>query len=194
MTLKSLLGLKFVHEKCPNAKYLLKSDDDMVINFPYLQDILFELDLSRAIMGPLCVGSKVYRKGKWGMTREQYPFYFYPPYEAGSAYIITSDLIEELYHTAEYVPHIFIDDVYITGILGKILNVTHIKQKGFAFWTTRVPKVDDLISNQIVTGTKMKPAFQVNLWKELLLRMKDVVPVAVVNKPLKDIQDRIFHA
>lgn len=169
MTLKSLLGLKLVSQQCTAAKYLFKNDDDMFINVPYLVDVLRNrtTTMHRAIMGPLNVGSKVYRNGKWKLSRTDFPFQFYPPYESGAAYLITCDIVRELYETSEYVPSIFIDDVYITGILGRILNVTHERQQGFAYWTNKAPSACDIIENRIISGTKMTPALLTSTWDEI---------------------------
>lgn len=170
MTLKSLLGLKFVSEHCSSAKYLLKSDDDMFINLPYLLKILGADGVipGRAIIGPLNVGSVVMRVGKWKLTKEEFPFSFYPPYESGAAYVIGCDIVRELYETAEYVPHIFIDDVYITGILGRILNVTHYRQQGFAHWSSPIPTVCDVVKNRIISATRMTPFHLESFWLHLL--------------------------
>ena len=168
MTLKSLLGLKWTMQYCPSAKLLLKSDDDMIINWPYLLEEINKENMSRSIMGPYNEGSRVYRTGKWKISREEYPLNFYPPYESGSAYIISADLIHELYALSEYVPHIFIDDVYITGILAKIIGARHVKHSGFAFWTDKRPTACHLLRNWILTGTKMKPDKLINLWTEMV--------------------------
>ena len=72
MTLKSLLGLKLVSEKCRRVDYLLKTDDDMIVNMPHLVDMLSDIRAnngSRFIVGPLNVGSRVYRQGKWKMSK-----------------------------------------------------------------------------------------------------------------------------
>jgi len=164
MTLKSLLGLKVVDERCPNVSYLLKTDDDMVVNLPYLLQLLANKTLQRSIMGPLNVGSRVYRQGKWKLSKDEFPFDVFPPYESGSAYVITGDLIHELYVTAEYVPYIHVDDVYITGILGRILGVNHVQQKGFAFWTSSPPTACQMLMDEVVTGTKMLPQNLFALW------------------------------
>lgn len=171
MTLKSLLGLKIVDERCPGVRYLLKTDDDMIVNLPYLLDLLNHMhaNLSRSIMGPLNVGSRVYRHGKWKLSKSEFPFDYFPPYESGSAYVITGDLIHDLFVTAEYVPHIHVDDVYVTGILGRILNVTHVRQHGFAFWTDRPPTVCEMVLNRVVSGTKMNPSNLISLWRQLKL-------------------------
>ena len=167
MTLKSLLGLKYVSEHCKSAKYLLKTDDDMFINLPYLMQILHSQPFKRSIMGPYNGKSRVYRGGKWKMTPEQFPFKYYPPYEAGAAYIISADITSELFQTAEYVPWIFIDDVYITGILGKIVNVTHVKHDGFAFWTSKAPQPCDFVQDKFITGTNMNPLTMMKTWAEI---------------------------
>jgi len=181
MTLKSLLGLKVVDERCPGVRYLLKTDDDMVVNLPYLLDLLdhTHANLSRSIMGPLNVGSRVYRHGKWKLSKSEFPFDHFPPYESGSAYVITGDLIHELFVTAEYVPHINVDDVYVTGILGRILGVKHVRQRGFAFWTDKPPSACDLRMNRVVTGTKMSPLNLISLWNHLKLN----APCPVNNHP-----------
>ena len=172
MTLKSLLDLKVVDERCPGVRYLLKTDDDMIINLPYLLDILGRTSTTRSFMGPYNPRSNVYRQGVWKLTRAEFPFNFFPPYESGSAYVITGDLIHELFVTAEYVPHIFIDDVYVTGILGRVLGVRHIRQSGFAYWGTKTPTACDLVRRKIITGTKMHPQRLCALWNDLQLNPK----------------------
>ena len=175
MTLKSLLDLKVVDERCPGVRYLLKTDDDMVVNLPYLLLLLANKNLQRSIMGPVNVGASVHRAGKWRLTKDEFPFKSYPPYESGSAYVITGDLIHELFVTAEYVPYIFVDDVYVTGILGRIVGVNHVMHRGFAFWHSRPPTVCDIISNRVVTGTKMTPNLLRNIWTQL---QKPMCPVS----------------
>jgi hypothetical protein len=167
MTLKSLLGLKYMSDYCKHAQYLLKSDDDMIVNMPYLLDILQEKNITRSIMGPLNRGSKVFRAGKWKVSLTDFPFRIYPAYESGSAYVITNDLVSDLYNTSHYVRHFHVDDAYITGILGKIIGVNHQEQKGFAFWTDKAPVLCDIINNIKISGTKMTPKKLEDFWKKL---------------------------
>ncbi|KAK2152457.1 hypothetical protein LSH36_328g03042 [Paralvinella palmiformis] len=168
MTLKSLLGLKWVTKYCSMARYVIKSDDDMIINFPYLLSILRRTDMTWSIMGPLNVGAKVYRaKSKWALSKADFPFYYFPPYESGSAYVISMDLVQPLLDCSDYVPYIFVDDVYITGILGRILGVRHKRQNGFAYWTDKPPGACDIIKDRVITGTKMKPHLQHTVWNTM---------------------------
>ncbi len=168
MTLKSLLALKWVSQYCSGAKYIVKSDDDMIINFPLLLKVLQSKNFTWSIMGPINIGSRVYRKAsKWSLSRDLYPFYHFPPYEAGSTYVISGDLAKPLFAASQRVPSIFIDDVYITGILGKILKVNHVMQKGFAYWVDKKPTICSIRDNYIITGTRMKPAQQYQIWAGL---------------------------
>ncbi|KAK2183597.1 hypothetical protein NP493_305g00023 [Ridgeia piscesae] len=167
MTLKSLLGLNWLMRYCPSAKYLLKSDDDMIINIPYLLEILNHTDMRKGIMGPYNSGSRVYRNGKWSIPKAQFPFYYFPPYESGSSYVISADLVRPLYETSQYVPHIFIDDVYVTGILGRIVGARHVVHDGFAFWTSKPPKPCDIVRDRLVAGTRLTPDSLRTLWSLL---------------------------
>jgi len=180
MTLKSLFGLKVADQRCPGVRYLLKTDDDMIVNLPYLLHLLEHVhtNATRSIMGPLNIGSRVYRSGKWKLSKSEFPFDRYPPYESGSAYVITGDLVHQLFVTAEFVPHIHVDDVYVTGILGRILGVNHVRQRGFAYWTDKPPSACDLVMNQVVTGTKMTPTNLLALWKQLLMNPRCSVTVS----------------
>lgn len=168
MTLKSLLGLKWASENCPGAKYLLKSDDDMVINIPYLLQLLKKLKMSRGILGPYNPDSKVVRApGKWCLPKRVFPFTHFPPYYSGSAYVITFDILRELYETSEYVPPNHIDDVYITGILAKIIGAKHFRRGRFAYAMSRSAKPCDILLNRVVSSTNMSAKDLLLLWKQL---------------------------
>ena len=52
-----------------------------------------------------------------------------------------------------YVPWLFIDDVYITGILAKIVNARHVLQYGFAYWNFRAAKGCNFDNDKIITRT-----------------------------------------
>ncbi len=171
MTLKSLLGLKWVMTFCAHVKYVIKSDDDMFINFPALLDTISQHNMSRAIMGPYNQGSKALRSGKWKLSVSEYPFAIFPPYESGSCYVISSDLVRDLFETSEYVPHIFIDDVYITGILAKIVGAKHLYVRGFAYAVNKRPKPCDTVKKSFLTGTKVLAPQQLDLWRNLKSRL-----------------------
>ena len=105
------------------------------------------------------------RKGKWGLSKSDFPPNVFPPYESGSAYIQTMDLTEELYETAMYIKPIFIDDVFITGVVAKLISNIHRElQPGFAYGTDRKPELCDIVLNKKFAQTKCPPGVLQSLW------------------------------
>ena len=51
LTMKNVFGLKWIANNCHGIKYVLKADDDVIVNLPYLQQILEISPLKRAIIG-----------------------------------------------------------------------------------------------------------------------------------------------
>jgi len=146
---------------------MFKCDDDMFINLPAILDILRVENMTRTILGPYNAASRVHRKGIWGLSISEYPFYYYPPYVSGSGYAISADLWRPLLNAANYVPHVYIEDVYITGILGRVVGVRHVTRTGFAYWTSEVPKACAIAAGTLLTGTNVKPDGMYAIWNDL---------------------------
>jgi len=139
----------------------------MFINVPAILEVLKTENMTSAIMGPFNGGSRVYRKGKWAISETDFPFYYYPPYESGSGYVISADLWRPLLNASNYVRHIFIDDVYITGILGRIVGARHVRRPGFAYWTNKAPAPCSIANGTVLTGTRVDPRIQYSIWEKL---------------------------
>lgn len=169
MTLKSLLGLRWVWQECHQPPYMLKMDDDVVVNFPRLIGLLKAVvHKTKVIMGPINQKSRVERKGIWGVPETVFPFHVWPAYVSGSAYVISQDIVKDLYVMSEYIPHIHVDDAYITGVLVTAIHVRHTLVKGFAYWGSKKPHPCDFIRNKIYTGTKMNTVQDlVTFWTQL---------------------------
>lgn len=89
MTYKHVMGLKWVAHHCPMAKYVLKTDDDMVVNSHALRKFLAK-ELSPwgargLITCQVLVHAQVQRssKSKWKVTPTEFSAQFYPTYCAG---------------------------------------------------------------------------------------------------------------
>ena len=167
LTVKSLFGLKWVSEQCARVPYMLKSDDDMFISIPYLIEILQTTRPTRSIVGPHNTGPGVQRKGRWAVSKELFPFNRYPAYKSGSGYVITVDIVRQLYETSAYVTALDIEDVYVTGILAKIIGAKHIVREGFAFKVDKAPKACDFVTRKKISSTNITPKLMYALWKNL---------------------------
>ncbi len=169
LTLKSLMGLKWVLTYCPQVKYVIKSDDDMFINFPVLLYELRRRDMRNSILGHYRPTTMVQRDDKWREITANFPFVYYPPYVSGASYVISGDLVPELYDASKYVPYLGVEDVYTTGILAKLIGAKHVRIHGDRFLFGRKPHVCDVIGGRppILTGTGVNASHQIRLWRSI---------------------------
>lgn len=160
LTYKSIEFLKFANRKCKRARYILKTDDDVYVN---VNKLLTDLDasLTRFIMGNLIVEGKVIRdkKSKWYVDDKTYPASTYPPYMSGTAYLISGDIIPELYKQAITQEPFIWEDVFITGICSKQIKGLHlIHSTKFTFRRTTLNKriLERLITIHGLNSKQMK--------------------------------------
>ena len=131
LTLKHLFALNYVMNRCPNVDFVVKADDDIVINFEDLESFLNiayppnsePLDDRvgyKVFLGLVFKHMHVIRTpgNKWCTTPKEYPYEEFPQYCSGWAYITTIDTISTIMQQALHEDKaLWIDDVYITGIL-----------------------------------------------------------------------------
>lgn len=129
MTYKHVMGLKWVAHHCPMARYILKSDDDVVVNIHALRRFLSrELspwgarDLIACQVLEHAAVQRSYRS-KWRVSPGEYRDHYYPAYCAGWAVIYSKDVVYRLLKTAQKTPYFWIDDVHITGIIAQQIGV-----------------------------------------------------------------------
>ena len=132
MTYKHVTSLKWVRYFCPNALYILKTDDDTFINTPaLLRSLSDDCQLKELIMCQLWVRVPVQHHGyKWTVSRTEYEPDMFPDYCAGTAILYSRDTVCALYSEAQQVPYFWVNDVHVTGVLAGRLNLTHLAVRG----------------------------------------------------------------
>ena len=135
LTHKAVLGLRWITENCAHAKFVVKVDDDVFLNiFKVLSQILTNHPFtSRTIFCDSRKNDIIHRsEHRWGVGphifpgMKRWPF----PYCAGFFVVITADIIPELYEKARTSKFLWLDDVYVYGLLAhEIGHVTHIDIK-----------------------------------------------------------------
>ena len=135
LTHKAVLGLRWITENCAHARFVVKVDDDVFVNIFKLVSQIIEPNAykSRTIFCDSRRNDIIHRSGhRWGVDSHQFsgmkrwPF----PYCAGFFVVITADIIPELYEKAKTSEFLWLDDVYVYGLLAhKIGYVTHIDIK-----------------------------------------------------------------
>lgn len=127
LTYKHVMGLKWVSTYCWNAKYIIKMDDDIVINMYNLKSILHYLDKLQKdfIAGYILRDLKPIREpaNKWYVTKEEYSPNYYPSFVSGWFYVTKPQTARKIVTLSNYEKYFWIDDVFVTGILTKKLKI-----------------------------------------------------------------------
>lgn len=154
MTYKHVMALKWATYYCPSAKYILKLDDDVFVHIPALLNFLTQ-DLSpwgarRLILCDLKLEVAVKRswRSKWRVSPQEYPGRLYPAYCAGFAILYSPDTVFLLYREAQKEPYFWIDDVHITGVLARKINITHTSLDSLVLTTENMHNLLQNRSNQ----------------------------------------------
>ncbi|ROT85190.1 putative galactosyltransferase [Penaeus vannamei] len=98
--------------------WTLHADDDILIDVFALAKVLQSVD-ANSTEKFLCHSgtSPVLRKGKWSVDVAEYPALEYPYYCAGGMWILQTKQIPRLLEASKVAPFLWVDDVYICGIL-----------------------------------------------------------------------------
>lgn len=131
LTLKGVLWLRWVSENCPQAKLIVKVDDDVFLNVFTLLE-LTETTLANKKKHLFCpvrpIGtSPIQRKeGKWKIDDNEFKNLTHYPvtYCNGFFVILTSDIITDMYASVKETPFFWVDDVYVFGLLPSKVNGT----------------------------------------------------------------------
>lgn len=134
LTRKSIAMLRWASMHCRDVQYLLKVDDDIFLNLPRLLDELKKHQMKNAISGCKVMGSSPFRHSisKWSVSRAQYKEDYYPDYLAGTAYLISGDIIQNLYRATQKLPYFIFEDVYITGLCRQYIEASANGNSGFS--------------------------------------------------------------
>lgn len=128
MTYKHVMAFKWFSYFCSEAKFLLKTDDDVFVNTPTIFEFLEKgvIDRRNLILCKKIENARVSRsfRSKWRVSTKEYAKRFYPTYCPGFSIVYSADTVFRLYKEAQRTPYFWIDDVHVTGSLAKSTNST----------------------------------------------------------------------
>ncbi|XP_022100958.1 beta-1,3-galactosyltransferase 1-like [Acanthaster planci] len=103
LTIKTVMGLKWASRFCPNAHYVMKTDDDMIVNIPKILAYLHTAPRRALVTGRLAKSYPALRdkREKFYMPRHIYSKSTYPDYcpvpDGGDEFcVVPSDVLELL--------------------------------------------------------------------------------------------------
>jgi len=133
LTYKGVAALKWLSKYCDGkAKYVLKVDDDVIVNTFLLMRHLKLLETKdqkasqKTIMCYIYKRMKVIRnkKSKWYVSKEEFQAERFKNYCSGAAFLMSADLITPMYQASLDIDFFWIDDYYVTGLLASAVNAS----------------------------------------------------------------------
>ncbi|KAG5343217.1 B3GT1 galactosyltransferase, partial [Acromyrmex heyeri] len=172
LTLKSVMMLKWVTSNCDQAKYLMKTDDDMFVNIPLLLQTLRSRTQTETLLGSLICSAKpiLDPKNKWQVSFRLYtPKYMYsektyPNYLSGTGYVMSIGVASKLYQAALVTPLLHLEDVYVTGLCAKRAKVRPMNHPAFSYSPR---KLDPCVLRNAITTHKVNASNMYVIWVKM---------------------------
>lgn len=127
LTFKHLMGLQWATNNCKHVRYIMKMDDDIIVNIYDLLEKLHSGIIEKdSLAGYIMKNMVPVREpaNKWYVSQTEYADNIYPDFVSGWLYITNSQVTSQLINYAEsFHKYFWIDDVFVTGILRKGLNI-----------------------------------------------------------------------
>lgn len=175
LTLKTIAGFKWVSKYCSKAKFALKIDDDVVVNTPVLIDFIQKTvnkgNYSNQYIGSLMINAKViYDKSyKWYVNENEFNSTYYPLYNQGPAYMMSTKLARDFYNLSLSTPLFRFEDVYV-GILAEKLKYVDYVSIGYLYiFQNAVSEIQTSQNNNKLFAFTSVTDFN-NVWKAFMIK------------------------
>ncbi|CAB3229284.1 unnamed protein product [Arctia plantaginis] len=118
LTLKSALMIQWALRNCPQAEFMFKTDDDVLVN-PWTLKLVLKENPDAALLGYKIEDTLVHRDEytKWFMPRWLFNTDVVPQYLSGTGYLINGVNLENILKKAYKVPLVNLEDVYFTYLV-----------------------------------------------------------------------------
>ncbi|GAB0086414.1 Hexosyltransferase [Sergentomyia squamirostris] len=170
LTLKTGFILKNFLNICPKAKYVMKCDDDVMINPNIIYELIAKVpDENKPLIGRLLVGTGPFRTvdSKYYIPYWLYELPLFPPYLSGEGYLIPGEKVEQILVESFHVPLINLEDVYFTGMVSmEKLNITLQNSKRFLSHSVYRQKANKCDYRRIALLHHLEPDELDKIWKE----------------------------
>ncbi|XP_063960437.1 lactosylceramide 1,3-N-acetyl-beta-D-glucosaminyltransferase A-like [Lytechinus pictus] len=117
LTIKLIMGFKWVTNFCRNTEFMMSIDDDVMLDIVTLvQDLdgLPSRNRTNFCLGEPNVGKPIRNtSSKWYCPKAIYPEETYPVSPYGAGYVLSQDVVQKLYNASKkLLPVVPFDDVY----------------------------------------------------------------------------------
>lgn len=182
-TLKVIMGLKWVASHCPQARYVIKANDNTFMNiFEMIKMMDASKERSRIIICPLWKDNTMpilrdpSECGIWCVKEDELPGRkYFPQYCAGMGFVMSQEVVVDLYEASQTTPFFWIDDVYVTGLVTQQVK----KEIHYVDVLSQFTLKEDLVYDQYVNNGTISVAISMmsnaerlqKVWRALIRRL-----------------------
>ncbi|KAM4675910.1 beta-1,3-galactosyltransferase 5-like [Discoglossus pictus] len=124
LSLKEYCFLEWLHYQLPKVDFIFKGDDDEYVNIGGIVKYITEHGNSQhTLHGAIQRNFRVFRHGKYSVSKTLYPFHKYPLFLSGGGFIFPGPTVKLLYEASQKIPVFPLNDVYF-GFLVLASNLT----------------------------------------------------------------------
>lgn len=177
LTVKAAMMLKWVttaavrNGDCDGPSFVMKTDDDTFVNVGRLVDTLASLDADELNMiGCVICNGRVVRNiyDKFYVPPSVVSATFYPDYLSGSGYVMPRRVTGRLYEAIFRTPFLFLEDVYVTGMCTRNLDVRVRLSNEAGFSSSWMPRpMDPCVFHYAVTAHHMTATDMDLIWTRM---------------------------
>lgn len=168
LTLKELHLQRWVAAACPQARFMLKGDDDVFVHVPNVLEFLEGLDPAQDLLAGDIIRQAVPNRNakvKHFIPRSMYRARHYPPYAGGGGYIVSRATMQHLRAVMELAELFPIDDIFVGMCLRKLgLSPTH--HVGFKTFGKQRPldALDPCLDRGLLLAHRLSPLQIWTMW------------------------------
>ena len=169
---KTVMALQWTTKYCPQAKFVLKTDEDS-FNVPQ-RYVDFLVDVTdEKFVGGYCFTVRPDRResSKYFVRYEQYPDSYYPTYCAGPGYIISQKAVGDIISAAENVQFMPMEDVFITGFCREVMGIKYRKIPGMVMGPDDMTKCG--LSTWVKNAHNINPDQCLTFWNRVKVSETD---------------------
>ncbi|NXW65624.1 B3GT5 galactosyltransferase, partial [Eurystomus gularis] len=170
LTVKTMMGMEWIHRFCYQSSFVMKTDTDVFVNVFYLTELLLRKKrTTRFFTGFLKLNEYPIRKrdSKWYVSREEYPEKAYPPFCSGTGYVLSTDVASHIYNISESVSFIKLEDVFIGLCLDKLKIQPEELHSEQTFFPEKI-RFSVARFKKIVMCHEVEPSEQLSYWNRLV--------------------------
>lgn len=171
LTLKTMMGIKWIATYCNGTNFIMKTDSDVFVNTIYLIQELLRPIISPSqyfFTGCLMKNCEPIRNpdSKWYMPKELYPGDQYPDFCSGTGYVFSRAVVPKIVSASLKVKYVHLEDIFVALCLERQGITISPPLRNSFFNIYKVP-FSTCVYNNIITSHGINPTEQIIFWETL---------------------------